>query len=61
MLQLPWPNEVTTAGFDLQSNKTLEPDCSGRVKLPIWDQKGQYKAECEKNKPAAWLTDIFGF
>ncbi|MUK62670.1 penicillin-binding protein 1B [Aliivibrio fischeri] len=61
VLQLPWPNEVTTAGFDLQSNKTLEPDCSGRVKLPIWDQKGQYKAECEKNKPAAWLTDIFGF
>lgn len=61
VLQLPWPNEVTTAGFDLQSNKTLEPDCSGRVKLPIWDQKGQYKAECEKNKPATWLTDIFGF
>ncbi|WP_063656246.1 penicillin-binding protein 1B [Aliivibrio fischeri] len=61
VLQLPWPNEVTTAGFDLQSNKTLEPDCSGRVKLPIWDKKGQYKAECEKNKPAAWLTDIFGF
>ncbi|GEK13328.1 penicillin-binding protein 1B [Aliivibrio fischeri] len=61
VLQLPWPNEVTTAGFDLQGNKTLEPDCSGRVKLPIWDQKGQYKAECEKNKPAAWLTDIFGF
>ncbi|MUJ26972.1 penicillin-binding protein 1B [Aliivibrio fischeri] len=61
VFQLPWPNEVTTAGFDLQSNKTLEPDCSGRVKLPIWDQKGQYKAECEKNKPAAWLTDIFGF
>lgn len=61
VLQLPWPNEVTAAGFDLQSNKTLEPDCSGRVKLPIWDKKGQYKAECEKNKPAAWLTDIFGF
>lgn len=59
--QLPWPNKVTTAGFDLESNKTLEPNCRGSVKLPIWDKSGQYKAECDrKNSPAAWLTDIFG-
>lgn len=59
--QLPWPNKVTTAGFDLESNKTLKADCSGNVKLPIWDKSGQYKIECEKkNSPAAWLTDIFG-
>ena len=59
--QLPWPNKVTTAGFDLESNKTLDPDCGGSVKLPIWDKSGQYKAECDrKNSPAAWLTDIFG-
>ncbi|MGF1906625.1 penicillin-binding protein 1B [Aliivibrio salmonicida] len=59
--QLPWPKEVTTARFDLESNKTLEPDCSGSVKLPIWDKSGQYKVECEKkNSPARWLTDIFG-
>lgn len=59
--QLPWPNKITTAGFDLESNKTLKADCSGNVKLPIWDKSGQYKTECEKkNSPAAWLTDIFG-
>lgn len=59
--QLPWPNKITTAGFDLESNKTLEADCTGNVKLPIWDKSGQYKTECEKkNSPAAWLTDIFG-
>ncbi|MGF1804973.1 penicillin-binding protein 1B [Aliivibrio sifiae] len=59
--QLAWPNDVTTAGFDLESNKTLEPNCRGNVKLPIWDKSGQYKAECDrKNSPAAWLTDIFG-
>ena len=59
--QLPWPNKITTAGFDLESNKTLEADCSGNVKLPIWDKSDQYKMECEKkNSPAAWLTDIFG-
>ncbi|MDD9178164.1 MULTISPECIES: penicillin-binding protein 1B [Aliivibrio] len=59
---LPWPNEVTTAHFDLQENKTLKPDCSGKENIPIWDIKGQYKAECERrNTPAAWLTDIFGF
>lgn len=59
--QLPWPNKVTTAGFDLESNKTLKADCSGSVKLPIWDKSGQYKIECEKkNSPAAWLTEIFG-
>ncbi|MCP3700721.1 MAG: penicillin-binding protein 1B [Aliivibrio sp.] len=62
VFNLPWPNEVTTAHFDLQENKTLKPDCSGKENLPIWDIKGQYKAECERrNKPAAWLTDIFGF
>lgn len=59
--QLPWPNKITTAGFDLESNKTLEAVCSGNVKLPIWDKSDQYKMECEKkNSPAAWLTDIFG-
>ena len=59
--QLPWPNDVTMAGFDLESNKTLEPNCRGSVKLPIWDKSGQYKAKCDrKNTPAAWLTDIFG-
>ncbi|OCH14055.1 MULTISPECIES: penicillin-binding protein 1B [unclassified Aliivibrio] len=59
---LPWPKEVTTAGFDLENNKTLTPNCRGDVKLPIWDKQGQYKAECDKkNTPAAWLTNIFGF
>ncbi|RYU64250.1 penicillin-binding protein 1B [Aliivibrio finisterrensis] len=62
VFNLPWPNEVTTAHFDLQENKTLKPDCSGKENIPIWDIKGQYKAECEMgNTPAAWLTDIFGF
>ncbi|MDD9195294.1 penicillin-binding protein 1B [Aliivibrio sp. S3MY1] len=59
--QLQWPNKIITAGFDLESNKTLKADCAGNVKLPIWDKSGQYKTECEKkNNPAAWLTDIFG-
>ena len=59
--QLPWPNDVITAGFDLENNKTLEPNCRGKVQLPIWDKSAQYKAECDrKNTPAAWLTDIFG-
>lgn len=61
VLQLPWPNKMTTAGFDLEADKTLTPNCSGEVRLPIWDNQGIHKEECEKSKPAAWLADIFGF
>lgn len=61
VLQLPWVDKITAAKFNINTNKTLEPDCSGKAQLPIWDERGQYKSDCErKNTPAAWLTDIFG-
>ncbi|MGR6840581.1 penicillin-binding protein 1B [Aliivibrio wodanis] len=61
VLQLPWADKITAAKFNINTNKTLEPDCSGKAQLPIWDERGQYKLDCErKNTPAAWLTDIFG-
>ena len=56
-LELPWPKQVTTLGFEKNSQGALTVDCNSQYKLPVWDKTGQIKAECEKKKN--WLQSFF--
>ncbi|AUI86895.1 penicillin-binding protein 1B [Vibrio azureus] len=56
-LELPWPKQVTTLGFEKTAQGALKVDCSSQYKLPVWDKTGQIKAECEKKKN--WLQSFF--
>jgi penicillin-binding protein 1B len=56
-LELPWPNEVTTLGFQKAKNGALEMNCRSEYKLPVWDKTGQIKQQCEKK--SNWLNSLF--
>jgi penicillin-binding protein 1B len=56
-LELPWPNEVTTLGFQKVTNGALEMNCRSEYKLPVWDKTGQIKQQCEKK--SNWLNSLF--
>ncbi|OHY88661.1 penicillin-binding protein 1B [Vibrio rotiferianus] len=56
-LELPWPNEVTTLGFQKATNGALEMNCRSEYKLPVWDKTGQIKQQCEKK--SNWLNSLF--
>jgi penicillin-binding protein 1B len=56
-LELPWPKEVTTLGFQKTSNGALEMNCRSEYKLPVWDKTGQIKQQCEKK--SNWLNKLF--
>ena len=56
-LELPWPKEVTTLGFQKAANGALEMNCRSEYKLPVWDKSGQIKQQCEKK--SNWLTSLF--
>ncbi|WP_045381336.1 penicillin-binding protein 1B [Vibrio campbellii] len=56
-LELPWPKEVTTLGFQKATNGALEMNCRSEYKLPVWDKSGQIKQQCEKK--SNWLNSLF--
>ncbi|HHB1591977.1 TPA: penicillin-binding protein 1B [Vibrio campbellii] len=56
-LELPWPKEVTTLGFQKAANGALEINCRSEYKLPVWDKSGQIKQQCEKK--SNWLNSLF--
>ncbi|CAM2894818.1 penicillin-binding protein 1B [Vibrio mytili] len=56
-LQLPWPREVTTLGFQKTNKGGLELNCRSEYKLPVWDKNGQIKQQCEKK--SNWLNSLF--
>ncbi|MFV8457905.1 penicillin-binding protein 1B [Vibrio owensii] len=56
-LELPWPKEVTTLGFQKAANGALEMNCRSEYKLPVWDKSGQIKQQCEKK--SNWLNSLF--
>ncbi|YCO04208.1 penicillin-binding protein 1B [Vibrio sp. VNB-15] len=56
-LELPWPKEVTTLGFQKAANGALEMNCRSEYKLPVWDKTGQIKQQCEKK--SNWLNNLF--
>ncbi|WP_050906819.1 penicillin-binding protein 1B [Vibrio campbellii] len=56
-LELPWPKEVTTLGFQKSANGALEMNCRSEYKLPVWDKSGQIKQQCEKK--SNWLNSLF--
>lgn len=56
-LDLPWPKEVTTLGFQKAANGALEINCRSEYKLPVWDKTGQIKQQCEKK--SNWLNNLF--
>ncbi|NOJ16010.1 penicillin-binding protein 1B [Vibrio jasicida] len=56
-LELPWPKEVTTLGFQKAANGALELNCRSEYKLPVWDKTGQIKQQCEKK--SNWLNNLF--
>ncbi|MGR5157517.1 penicillin-binding protein 1B [Vibrio owensii] len=56
-LELPWPKEVTTLGFQKAANGALEINCRSEYKLPVWDKTGQIKQQCEKK--SNWLNNLF--
>lgn len=56
-LELPWPKEVTTLGFQKASNGGLEMNCRSEYKLPVWDKLGKIKQQCEKK--SNWLNSLF--
>lgn len=57
-LLLPWPTGITTASFTHTPDGTLEFDCDGAVKLPVWDENGNIKKGCE-SPPKQWLKKLF--
>ncbi len=57
-LVLPWPQSVTTVGFSNKSSGALALDCDNDFKLPVWDQNGLWKKECE-NRPVNWIKKLF--
>lgn len=59
-LTLPWPKDISTVGFAKTSRGDLQLDCENAFKLPVWDNKGQWKKECS-NQPAQWLKNIFSW
>ncbi|MDK9758630.1 penicillin-binding protein 1B [Vibrio sp. D173a] len=56
-LELPWPKEVTTLGFQKAATGALEMNCRSEYKLPVWDKSGQIKQQCEKK--SNWLNSLF--
>ncbi|MCR9941272.1 penicillin-binding protein 1B [Vibrio owensii] len=56
-LELPWPKQVTTLGFQKAANGALEMNCGSEYKLPVWDKSGQIKQQCEKK--SNWLNNLF--
>ncbi|HDM8207225.1 TPA: penicillin-binding protein 1B [Vibrio campbellii] len=56
-LELPWPKEVTTLGFQKAANGALEMNCRSEYNLPVWDKSGQIKQQCEKK--SNWLNSLF--
>ncbi|MDF2154200.1 penicillin-binding protein 1B [Vibrio sp. CAU 1672] len=56
-LELPWPKEVTTIGFDVTAKGALQINCRSEHKLPVWDQTGQVKQQCQKQ--SNWLNRLF--
>ncbi|OEF04111.1 penicillin-binding protein 1B [Vibrio genomosp. F10] len=57
-LVLPWPQEISTIGFNKTPQGALEIECNSDFKLPMWDPKGIIKQNCG-SKPAGWLKKIF--
>ncbi|MZI92567.1 penicillin-binding protein 1B [Vibrio sp. CAIM 722] len=57
-LVLPWPNEISTIGFDKTSDGDLRVDCASELKLPVWDDKGQWKEQCQQGS-SNWLKRLF--
>ncbi|CAE6893627.1 Cell wall formation. Synthesis of cross-linked peptidoglycan from the lipid intermediates. The enzyme has a penicillin-insensitive transglycosylase N-terminal domain (formation of linear glycan strands) and a penicillin-sensitive transpeptidase C-terminal domain (cross-linking of the peptide subunits) [Vibrio sp. B1REV9] len=56
-LDLPWPREVTTLGFQKTPQGALEMNCRSEYKLPVWDKTGQIKQQCDKK--SNWLNKLF--
>lgn len=56
-LELPWPKEVTTLGFQKAANGALDMNCRSEYKLPVWDKSGQIKQQCEEK--SNWLNSLF--
>lgn len=57
-LLLPWPKGITTVGFATNRNGELELNCDSDFKLPVWDNNGSWKTECE-NRPKNWIKKLF--
>ena len=59
-LVLPWPQGISTFGFEPTGKGGLELSCDDKFKLPMWDADGAMKKSCE-NQPAQWLKKIFSW
>lgn len=57
-LLLPWPQGMSTFGFDKAPSGALKLDCDNRFTLPVWDTSGALKQQCE-NRPKEWLKNLF--
>ncbi|HDY8157851.1 TPA: penicillin-binding protein 1B [Vibrio vulnificus] len=58
-LILPWPQEITTLGYQQKSDGELSLDCSSQFTLPVWDKQGELKAQCEKS--SNWLNKLLSW
>lgn len=45
-LQLNWPENLTTLGYDKQNDGEFTLNCQSDFKLPVWDKTGSIKDEC---------------
>ncbi|MCG3729984.1 penicillin-binding protein 1B [Vibrio cincinnatiensis] len=57
-LLLPWPQGMSTFGFEKTPSGALKLDCDNRFTLPVWDTSGALKQQCE-NRPKEWLKNLF--
>lgn len=57
-LTLPWPQGISTFGFEANGNGGLELSCDAQTKLPVWDKDNAMQKQCD-NQPAQWLKNIF--
>ncbi|MDP5254023.1 MULTISPECIES: penicillin-binding protein 1B [unclassified Vibrio] len=59
MLQLPWPQNIKTMGFDHNDQGGLSLNCQRQpdIKLPVWDRGNQWQQRCEKSK--TWFQRVF--
>lgn len=57
-LSLPWPQGITTLGFAGRESGSLALDCRNDFRLPVWDNTGQLKQQCDKAS-ASWINRLF--
>ncbi|ORT48882.1 peptidase [Vibrio sp. qd031] len=48
-LQLSWPQNLITLGYQWNDSGTVQWKCGSSVKTPVWDPNGVFKKVCDKS------------